>query len=61
MGVQKESLDRHVVADEADDDGVPHRGGGAWKRIQEMASHVGLTLLTQFAQARPNADTVAWA
>ena len=49
FSVELEGFQRHVVADEADDDGVPHRGGGAWKSVQKMACQVRLPLLAQFA------------
>lgn len=45
LRVQEEGFERHVVADEANDDGVPYNGGGARKGFEEMASQVRLPLL----------------
>lgn len=43
-GVEQESINGHVVADEADDDGVPKDGGWAWNRVEEVESSVGAAL-----------------
>lgn len=41
---------RKVVADEADDDGVPDDGGRTRKRIEKMKSEMRLTFAAEFAE-----------
>jgi len=45
LRVKLQGFQWHLVADEADDHGVPHGGGGAWKAVQKMASQLRLPLL----------------
>ena len=51
LRVEEESVEGEVVADEADDDGVPEDGGGAREGVEEVAREVGLALLAEVAEA----------
>lgn len=48
-GVEENGFMRHVVANEADDDGVPHSRGWAGNSVEQLASQMGLALLAYFA------------
>lgn len=51
-GIEEEGFVGHVVADEADDDGVPQDGGWASNCVEQLAGEVGLAFLAEPAEAR---------
>lgn len=52
LGIEEKRLLGQVVADKADDDGVPENGRGARKSVEQLAGEVGLAFLAELAEAR---------
>lgn len=49
VGIQGQSFSGHVVADEANDDGVPEKGGWVRQSFKQLAGKVRLAFLAESA------------
>lgn len=51
FGIEQKGFMREVVADKANDDGVPENVGGAGNCVEQLAGEMGLAFLAEFAEA----------
>lgn len=51
-GIEKKSLVREIIADKADDDGVPENSGWFGNCVEQLACELWVSILTNFAESR---------